>query len=186
MKYFPRIRYVSPPQNTVSKCKDVWKVPHGKDGTLKQYTDERERVEAEFNSFMYKAIRNCALNVTRMITLAEDSNSGLSLETLDEGCFGEYLAVEDEQSIESGIELELTSLKIRVNDDLLKKLLNGLTERERQALILHEAFDFDYAQIGKLLGNIPGQSKSIQVSGTEKGESRCKKTWQEKTGLAMT
>ena len=149
---------------------------------MKQYTNDRERVEAEFNSFMYKAIRNCALNVTRMITLAENSNSGLSLETLDEECFGECLSVVDEQSFERGIELELTNLKIRVNDDLLKKLLKGLTEREKQALILHEAFDFDYAQIGKLLGISPDRAKAYKYQGLKKAKAGAKKHGRKKQG----
>ena len=149
---------------------------------MKQYANERERIEAEFNSFMHKAIRNCALNVTRMITLAEDNNSGLSLETLDEGCFGEYLAVEDEQRFEKGIELELTNLKIKVNDELLKKLLKGLTEREKQALILHEAFDFDYAQIGKLLGISPDRAKAYKYQGLKKAKAGAKKHGRKKQG----
>lgn len=70
-------------QNTVNKCKDAKKVPHGKEGTLNQYINKYQRIEAEFNSFMYQAIRKCARNATRKVTAAE-INNGIPLESLDE------------------------------------------------------------------------------------------------------
>lgn len=160
--------------NTVNKCKDVVEVPRGKEGTLKQYKDERQRIEAEFNSFMYKAIRRCARNATRKMSTAENNNGNVSLETLDEEHFEECMAVEDEHHFEDAIIIE-ADFKIRVNDDYIKKLLTGLTERELQALILHEAFDYDYAQIGEMLDITPDRAKAYKCHGLKKAKVRAKK-----------
>ena len=166
------IRYVLTRQNTVNKCKDAKKVPHGKEGTLNQYINKYQRIEAEFNSFMYQAIRRCARNATRKVTAAE-INNGIPLESLDEKYIREYMAVEDEHQIEDSIIVE-ADFKIRLNDDFIRKLLAGLTEREIQALILHEAFDYDYSQIGRMLGISPDRAKAYKCHGLKKAKVRAK------------
>ena len=85
------------------------------------------------------------------------------------------MTAEDEHSFEDGIELEITNMRIRINDDLIRILLTGLTEREAQALILHEAFDYDYAQIGELLGISPDRAKAYKYQGLKKAKARAKK-----------
>ena len=142
---------------------------------MKQYANEQDAIVAEFKSYMYKAIVNCAHNVTRKVTHNEKINGGISLEALDEKRFGEFITAEDEHSFEDGIELEITNMRIRINDDLIRILLTGLTEREAQALILHEAFDYDYAQIGELLGISPDRAKAYKYQGLKKAKARAKK-----------
>ena len=117
---------------------------------MKKYANERDEIVAEFKSFMNQAILNCARNVTRMINRRDEVNGGESLETLDEKRLGEYMATEDRHDVENGIELEITNVTIKINDELLRKLLAGLTEREVQSLVLHEAFDYDFQQIGEM------------------------------------
>ena len=95
---------------------------------MKKYANERDEIVAEFKSFMNQAILNCARNVTRMINHRDEVNGGESLETLDEKRFGEYMATEDRHDVENGIELEITNVRIKINDELLEKLLAGLTE----------------------------------------------------------
>ena len=111
---------------------------------MKQYANEQDAIVAEFKSYMYKAIVNCTHNVTRKVTHNEKINGGISLEALDEKRFGEFMTAEDEHSFEDGIELEITNMRIRINDDLIRILLTGLTEREAQALILHMSMDAEY------------------------------------------
>lgn len=141
---------------------------------MKKYANEQDEVVAEFKSYMNQAILNCARNVTRMIKRRDEVNGGESLETLDVKRFGEYMATEDRHDVENGIELEITNVKIRVNDELLEKLLAGLTEREIQSLVLHEAFDYDYAQIGEMLGISPDRAKSYKCQGMKKAKARAK------------
>ena len=142
---------------------------------MKKYANEQDEIVAEFKSYMNQAILNCARNVTRMIKRRDEVNGGESLETLDEKRFGEYMATEDRHEAENGIELEVTNVRIKVNDELLIKLLAGLTEREVQSLVLHEAFDYDYAQIGEMLGISPDRAKSYKYHGMKKAKARAKK-----------
>ncbi len=132
---------------------------------MKQNANEQDEIVAEFKSFMYRAIVNCAHNVTRKIKRDEEINGGIPLETLDEKRFGEYIKTEDGHGMEAGIQIEFSDLRIRLNDDLIGALLAGLTEREVQSLILHEAFDYDYAQIGKMLGISPDRAKAYKYQG---------------------
>ena len=142
---------------------------------MKKYANEQDEIVAEFKSFINQAILNCARNVTRMIKHRDQVNGGESLEALDEKRFGEYMATEDRYDVENGIELEITNVRINVNDELLGKLLVGLTEREVQSLILHEAFDYDYGQIGEMLGISPDRAKSYKYQGLKKVKARIEK-----------
>ena len=142
---------------------------------LSKYTDKRDEVVAEFVGYMHQAILNCARNVTRKMLNDKRYNEGISLEALDEKNYGEYLTREDRHTVEDGIELELKTLKLRLDDDLLKKLLSGLTEREVQALILYEVYDLDYDQIGKLLGISRDRAKAYKYHGMKKAKRRAKK-----------
>ena len=142
---------------------------------MSKYTDKRDEVVAEFVGYMHQAILNCARNVTRKMLNDKRYNEGISLEALDEKNNGEYLTREDRHTVEDGIELELKTLKLRLDDDLLKKLLSGLTEREVQALILYEVYDLDYDQIGKLLGISRDRAKAYKYHGMKKAKRRAKK-----------
>ena len=142
---------------------------------MKKYANERDEIVAEFKSFMNQAILNCARNVTRMINRRDEMNGGESLETLDEKRLGEYMATEDRHDVENGIELEITNVTIKINDELLGKLLAGLTEREVQSLVLHEAFDYDFQQIGEMLGISSDRAKAYKYHGMKKAKARAKK-----------
>ena len=141
---------------------------------MNKYTNERDEVVAEFVGFMHKSILNCAHNVTGKMLNDKRFNEGISLEALDEKSFGEYLTREDKHTVEDGIEFELRTLRLRLDDDLIKKLLAGLTEREVQVLILYEVYDLDYDQIGKLLGITPDRAKSYKYHGLKKAKGRAK------------
>ena len=98
---------------------------------MNEYTSkkEREHIEAQFDAFMNHAIRNCAHNVTRMVSADEKRRRCISLDTLDEDCLGECMAF-DKYHFDSGITLE-ADFTIRITDKLAKKLLSGLTKSER-------------------------------------------------------
>ena len=55
---------------------------------MNEYTSkkEREHIEAQFDAFMNHSIRNCAHNVTRMVSADEKKRRCISLDTLDEDC----------------------------------------------------------------------------------------------------
>lgn len=142
---------------------------------MEQYANEKEKLVVEFKSYMRQAIINCARNVLRMMKNAEDKNGGISLEALDEYRLGEFMATEDEHGFENGIEFEITNMKIRLNNDQIEQLLTGLTEREVQALILHEAFDYDYASIGRLLGITADRAKAYKYHALKKAKRRANK-----------
>lgn len=142
---------------------------------MSKYTNERDEVVAEFVIYMHHAILNCAHNVTKKMLTDKRYNEGISLEALDEKSYGEYLASEDRHSFEDGIGLELKTLKLKTDNELLKKLLSGLTEREVQALILYEVYDLDYEQIGRLLGISRDRAKAYKYHGMKKAKGRAKK-----------
>ena len=124
---------------------------------MKQFANKREQVEAEFIGFMERAIWNCARNVTRKVSAEELRNSGVSLETLDEERFTKYVTVEDKHDFEDTY--GIMNLQIPINSDLLQALFDGLTEREKQALILRVGFDYEYEEIGEILGIDPKRAK---------------------------
>ena len=142
---------------------------------MSKYANERDEVIAEFVIYMHQAILNCAHNVTRKMLNDKRYNEGISLEALDERSYVEYLTKEDRHNVEDGIEFDLKTLKLRLDDELLRKLLSGLTEREVQALILYEIYDLDYDQIGKLLGISRNRAKAYKYHGLKKAKRRAKK-----------
>ena len=142
---------------------------------LSKYTNERDEVVAEFVTYMHHAILNCARNVTRKMLNDKRYNEGISLEALDERSYGEYLSREDRHPFEDGIGLELKTLKLKLDNELLRKLLSGLTEREVQALILYEVYDLDYDQIGRILGISRDRAKAYKYHGMKKAKRRAKK-----------
>ena len=133
---------------------------------MKQFANKREQVEAEFIGFMERAIWNCARNVTRKVSAEELRNSGVSLETLDEERFTNYVSVEDKHDFEDTY--GIMNLQIPINSDLLKALFDGLTEREKQALILRVGFDYEYEEIGEILGIDPKRAKDYKYQGLRK------------------
>lgn len=133
---------------------------------MKQFANKREQVEAEFIGFMERAIWNCARNVTRKVSAEELRNSGVSLETLDEERFTNYVTVEDKHDFEDTY--GIMNLQIPINSDLLKVLFEGLTEREKQALILRVGFDYEYEEIGEILGIDPKRAKDYKYQGLRK------------------
>lgn len=133
---------------------------------MKQFANKREQVEAEFIGFMERAIWNCARNVTRKVSAEELRNSGVSLETLDEERFTNYVTVEDKHDFEDTY--GIMNLQISINSDLLKALFDGLTEREKQALILRVGFDYEYEEIGEILGIDPKRAKDYKYQGLRK------------------
>lgn len=133
---------------------------------MKQFANKREQVEAEFIGFMERAIWNCARNVTRKVSAEELRNSGVSLETLDEERFTNYVTVEDKHDFEDTY--GIMNLQIPINSDLLKALFDGLTEREKQALILRVGFDYEYEEIGEILGIDPKRAKDYKYQGLRK------------------
>ena len=66
---------------------------------LKKFTDNKERVEAEFIGFMEQSIWNCARNVTRKVSAEELRKSGISLEALYKGEYINYIEEENNKEI---------------------------------------------------------------------------------------
>lgn len=139
---------------------------------MKQFAERRKQVEAEFKGFMERSIWNCARNVTRKMTADEHRNSCMPLETLGEKGFMEYMTVEDHYGHEEDIELEIKNFRLTVNSDLLQMLFDGLTEREKQALILHVGFGYDYDRVGKILGISPDRAKAYKYHGLRKARAK--------------
>ena len=134
--------------------------------TLKKFTDNKERVEAEFIGFMEQSIWNCARNVTRKVSAEELRNSGISLEALYKGEYINYIPVEDRHDFED--KYEIMNLQVLIKSDLLKVLFDRLTQREKQVLILRVGFDYDYEEIGEILGITPKRAKDYKYQGLRK------------------
>ncbi len=138
---------------------------------MKKFADRKEQVEAEFKSFMEQSIWNCARNATRKMTAEELRNSGVPIDTLnpeaavngiEESCIPQ----------EDGIVLEIKNLRITVASDVLRTLLDGLSEREKQTLILHVGFGFNYEEIGRMLGISPDRAKAYKYHGLRKAREK--------------
>lgn len=129
-------------------------------------------MEVEFASFMEQSIWNCVRNVTRKMTAEEFRNSGVPIETLDLKSATNCMAGESFATQEDGVHLEISNLKITVNSDALRTLLEELTEREKQALILHVGFGYDYCKIGEMLGISPDRAKAYKYHGLKKAREK--------------
>lgn len=101
---------------------------------MKEFINRREKLEAEFVSFMQKTIWNCARNAVRKVYAEEMRNSGISLEDLDDERYAEYLTSEDKHDF--GERYCIMNIQVPLSTDLVNLLFEGLTEREKQALIL--------------------------------------------------
>lgn len=143
---------------------------------MKQYTsrEERERVEAQFDAYMERMIRNLVLRVVRDNIRDEKRHRFIPLDTAEED-YPDQLAVEDERHCEDGIVLE-ADLKIRVADDQIRDLLAGLTDREAQVLMLRVAFDFDYDEIAEQLQITRDRAKSYKCHGVRKAKERAEES----------
>ena len=137
---------------------------------MKEFKTKREQVEAEFIGFMEQTIWNCARNATRMAYAAELRNSGISLETLSERNYIEYLTSEDKHECEDCY--GILNFQIPINSELVNMLLDGLTEREKQALILRVVLDLDYDEIGKKLGIEPNRVRDYKYQGLRKARKK--------------
>lgn len=127
-------------------------------------------MEAEFVGFMEKTIWNCARNATRKMCAEELRNSGVSLETLNDECYAEYLTSEDKHDLEE--RYCIMNLQIPISMDLVNLLFEGLTEREKQALILRVGFDYEYDEIGEILGIDPMRAKDYKYQGLRKARKK--------------
>ena len=138
---------------------------------MKKFADKKEQVEAEFRSFMERSIWNCARNVTRKMTAEERRNSGVPIETLDLKSVADRME-EIGSPQEEGIVLEIKNLRITVNNDMLRALFEGLSEREKQTLILHVGFGYNYEEIGRMLGVSPDRAKAYKYHGLKKAREK--------------
>ena len=137
---------------------------------MKEFKNEREQVEAEFIGFMEQTIWNCARNATRKAYAAELRNGGISLEQLDVKNYTEYLTCEDKHECEDCY--GILNFQIPINSDLVNMLFDGLSEREKQALILRVVLDFEYEEIGKILGIDPMRAKDYKYQGLKKARKK--------------
>lgn len=96
--------------------------------------------------------------------------SGISLETLSERNYIEYLTSEDKHECEDCY--GILNFQIPINSELVNILLDGLTERERQALILRVVLDLDYDEIGKKLGIEPNRVRDYKYQGLRKARKK--------------
>jgi len=60
------------------------------------------------------------------------------------------------------------NLQVLIKSDLLKVLFDRLTQREKQVLILRVGFDYDYEEIGEILGITPKRAKDYKYQGLRK------------------
>ena len=137
---------------------------------MKEFKNKREQVEAEFVGFMEQTIWNCARNATRKAYAAEMRNSGISLETLNERNYAEYLTSEDKHECEDCY--GILNFQIPINSELVNMLFEGLSEREKQALILRVVLDFEYEEIGRMLGIDPMRAKDYKYQGLRKARKK--------------
>ena len=139
---------------------------------MNEYTSkkEREHIEAQFDAFMNHSIRNCAHNVTRMVSADEKKRRCISLDTLDEDCLGECMAF-DKYHFDSGITLE-ADFTVRITDKVAKQLLAGLTKREKQVVTLRVIFDLDYDEIGEKLRITPERARAYKYHGIKKAKEK--------------
>ena len=139
---------------------------------MNKFADKKEQVEAEFKSFMEQSIWNCARNVTRKMTAEESRNSGVPIETLNLKRATGGMVAESADPQEDGVILEIKNLRITINSDVLRTLLDGLSEREKQTLILHVGFGFNYEEIGRMLGISPDRAKAYKYHGLRKAREK--------------
>ena len=64
------------------------------------------------------------------------------------------------------------NLQIPISMDLVNLLFEGLTEREKQALILRVGFDYEYDEIGEILGIDPMRAKDYKYQGLRKARKK--------------
>ena len=146
--------------------------------------DQKQAVVKEFHSFIRNAIRNCVWNVTMKMSGQERRNSGISVEEilkeeyvepeLDGGKVPhvpEALRTHDHYGIEDGIIIEMQSLKVTINDDTLSRVLEKLSVRELQALVMRVGFDLEYDEIAKILGTTPEKVRTYKYQGLRKTRS---------------
>lgn len=141
---------------------------------MKKLKIDKEKVEMEFESFMQSSIEKCVRNATRKATAAENRNGGMPLETLDEDTLERHMATEDEYGPERGVEIEFRNLRIRLNDDLIRNLLENLAEKEIQALILRVCFGYDYEDIGRMLNVSEQSARKYKYRGLKKAKEKAK------------
>lgn len=55
---------------------------------------------------------------------------------------------------------------------MLARLFEGLTEREKQALVLHVGFGYDYGEIGRMLGISPDRAKAYKYHALRKAREK--------------
>ncbi len=139
---------------------------------MKQYTsrEERERIEAQFDAYLESVIRNLTMRVIRDNIRDEKRHRCIPLDIAEDE-YHDYLAVEDERHCEDGIVLE-ADLKIRVTDEQICDLLEGLTDREAQVLMLRVVFDFGYDEIAEHLHITRDRAKSYKCHGVRKAKER--------------
>lgn len=133
---------------------------------------EKREIEEDFWKFMRNSIWYCARNVTRSASAAEIRNGGISLETLNEGSLGECVMVEDGYEAEDEIAIVIRNIRFTLHDAELSGAFEGLTEREKQALILHEGFGLSYDAISKFLDITPERARDYKYHGLKKARAK--------------
>ncbi len=131
---------------------------------------KREQIEAQFDTYMNRAIKNYARNVIRKTLREEGSMETISLDTIEEDSISKYISVTDTYHNEEGITIE-TDLKIKITDNHMKDLLAGLTEREKQVVVLKAVCDLDYDEIGKVLNITPDRAKAYKYYAVKKARA---------------
>lgn len=82
--------------------------------------------------------------------------------------------MEDRHDFEGGIILQ-ADLKIKITDEVLQKLLEGLTERETQVVVLRAVYELSYDEISEKLNITPDRAKAYKYHGVKKVKERTEK-----------
>ena len=131
-----------------------------------KYTEEELKVMAEFEGYMAAAIEKLSRNVTRKAYRAE--RRLCPLDQMKEEEQERYLSRCDKYGIEGEIRIVVKGQCYSLCSDTLKNLLDGLSRREQESIVLHDAFGFTYREIGALLDISCSRAKDYRFQGMKK------------------
>ena len=131
-----------------------------------KYTEYEIRVMAEFENYMAAAIEKLSRNVTKKAYRSEMGSD--SLEQMNEEDQERYLSQNDRYGVEEKVCIVVKGQHFSLCSDILKKLMEGLSRREQEVIVLHDAFCFSYKEIGALLDISFGRAKDYHFKGMKK------------------
>lgn len=149
---------------------------------MEQREDNDIKIAWQHDSYMKRSITNYILNIKQKHAREKKYLSSQTVDELDEEDIHKYLSALDIYDAENGVVIK--DMEIEIYDKRLRRILFGLSKREKTVLILRTAYDLDYDEISSLLGISVKSAKNYKHEALKKARANIKNDGSDTPGRA--